>query len=206
MTENRMNVKRYSKYFMAAACALMMCMMLGGCMNTGAGGTNDAQNSTPPQNTMQADDWNNGNMNNGGMSNGGMNNGNMNSGIGGMNGSDAANVPPVFDWLNMGRGIEDKIGMISEIESCRIVVVDDTALAGVKFASQYQGELTQRIRDMVAGEIMAADANIRTVAVTAEAEDVQKINQIADQIASGTPAENFKSEIDAIVRNVTTLQ
>lgn len=208
MVKNSKYVKKYGKYAAAAVCVLLMGALLVGCMNTGSGMNTDIQNSTMPNNTMQPSDWNNGSMtpDNG---NAAQNSSNAadNNGIGNMMGGNMTNnTAPIFDWLDMGTTVEDKINMISEIEKCRIVVNDGTALVGVTFAGQYQGDLTQRIRDMVAGEIMEADKNIRTVAVTSDAEDVQKINRIADQIASGTSAQEFKGEIDSIVRNVTTIQ
>ncbi len=184
-------MKEHGRHFAAAAAALTMCMMLGGCMNTAGSTMPNAENSTLPQSSVQPNDQNN--MNNNGSTN--------NDLIGG-----TANAPITFNWLEMGKSVEDKINMFSEIEKSRVVVNDGTALVGVQFAGQYQGELTQRIRDMVAGEIMGADASVQTVAVTADPEDVQKINEMADQIASGTPAQDFKAEIDSIVRNVTTLQ
>ena len=118
----------------------------------------------------------------------------------------ATNMPAPFDWLQLGRTIEDKINMISEIQKGRIIVSGNTALVGVEFASQYQGEMTQRIRDMVASEVQQADANISTVAVTAETEDVARINQLADQIAAGTPVSELQADIDLIIRNTTTIQ
>ena len=115
-------------------------------------------------------------------------------------------MPEAFDWLNMGTGVEDKINMLSEIQTSRVIVNGNTALVGVTFTNQYKGEMTQRIHDMVAGEIQAADRNVQTVAVTAEEEDVRKINELADKMTAGTPASELESEIDAIVRNVTTVQ
>ncbi len=195
-------IKAHGKYFAAAAAALVLCLTLGGCMNTAGDVMPNTENSTSPQNSVQPNDQNGMQSNNqNGMdsnSGSGMNNGGLMGGT--------ANAPITFDWLQMGTSVEDKINMLSEIEKSRIVVNEGTALVGVQFAGQYQGELTQRIRDMVAGEVMAADASVQTVAVTADAEDVQKINRIADQIASGTPVQDFKQEIDSIVRNVTTLQ
>lgn len=77
---------------------------------------------------------------------------------------------------------------------------------GVKFTSAYQGELTQRIRDMIAGEVMAADNTIQVVAVTAEEQDVNEIFTLADQQRQGTAPADLKQKIDQIARNTTTLR
>lgn len=111
-----------------------------------------------------------------------------------------------FNWTDNVTDIEKKIDQISEISESRVVINQDTALVAVKFSPSYQGELTARIREMVAAVIMEADPSIRTVAVTAEDADVQTVGSIADQIASGTALENLTDEIEKIIRNVTTMR
>ena len=80
------------------------------------------------------------------------------------------------------------------------MVTGTTALVGVKFTSAYQGDVTERIREMVASEVMKADPSIQTVAVTSEKEDVDKIYEISEKLRSGTPADSLAEEINAIVR------
>ena len=110
-----------------------------------------------------------------------------------------------FDWLTGRTQVEDKINQLSEIEKSTVVVMENTALVGVTFTSSYAGELTQRIHDMVAAQVQQADAAIQTVAVTAEEEDVKKIEEISSKVQSGTPVGDLEQEIDSIVRNVTTM-
>ena len=62
-----------------------------------------------------------------------------------------ANGGQNFDWAAQAAAVEARINMFSEIQDCRVVADQGTALVGVKFTSAYQGELTQRIRDMIAG-------------------------------------------------------
>ncbi len=180
-----MKMKKNTKWMTMTLCAAMICLALAGCMNSNAEVTPNAEPSGQPDMSMQPD---------------------MIFGATTDPNASASPIAQAFDWLMNGPGVEDRINMLSEIQDSRIIVNGNTALVGVKFASQYQGEMTQRIRDMVAGEVQAADANIQAVAVTAEEADVQKIDEMADQIATGTPVSELESEIDAIVRNVTTIQ
>ena len=111
-----------------------------------------------------------------------------------------------YNWQAQSNAVESRINMFSEIQESRIVAEGGTALVGVKFANAYQGEMTQRIRDMIAGEVMAVDNSIQVVAVTAEANDVEKIFAMSDQQrAGGTPAD-FKQQIDQMARNTSTLR
>jgi hypothetical protein len=111
-----------------------------------------------------------------------------------------------FDWATNATTIENRINMFSEIQESNIVTSGNTALVGVVFAPQYKGQMTQRIRDMIAGEVMAADPSIQVVAVTAEPSDVATIKQLAQQQRSGANPEQMKTEVEKIVRNATTLR
>jgi len=164
-------------------CAVLLCTVLSGCMSeSDNGGTADMQPSTAPEMSFVPQQ--------------------NPTGMRSENTGEAA----AFDWRTRGSEIEQRLNMISEIQSSRVVVSEGTALVGITFTNLYQGELTGRIRDMIAGQIQEADPSVQTVAVTAQAEDVARIQSIADQIASGTPVSQLQGEIDSIVRNLTTIQ
>lgn len=111
-----------------------------------------------------------------------------------------------FDWKAKAALVENRINLFSEIAESRVVAYEQTALVGVRFANQYKGEMTQRIRDMIAGEVMAADANIQVVAVTADTADVETIYELADRMKTGVDEATLREDIDKIVRNATTLR
>ena len=111
-----------------------------------------------------------------------------------------------FDWLNGAADIEKAIAGISEISDARVVVTNTTALVGVKFDNAYKGEMTERIREMVAAEVLKADPAIQTVAVTGSPEDVQKVYALSDQVRAGRTADDLSADINAIVRNATTMR
>lgn len=111
-----------------------------------------------------------------------------------------------FNWTTDIGEIEQKIDQLSEIADSRVVVNQDTALVAVSFDPTYQGEVTERIREMIAAIIMQADPAIKTVAVTAEEGDVRTVGSIADRLAGGAPLESLAAEIEKIIRNVTTMR
>ncbi len=166
-------------------CVLSLSMALAGCMNAGGrqlGATDaptDMLSTTQPRETESA--------------------------LTDRPGGTTAGTAP-FDWVNRASQVQDKINQLSEIESSTVVVTDKTALVGVTFTGSYAGELTQRIHDLVAAQVQQADANIETVAVTADEADVKAILELAGQIQSGKPVAELEQQIDAIVRNVTTMQ
>ena len=122
------------------------------------------------------------------------------------NGAAVTQQPVAFDWLTGSGTVEANVNRISEIADSRVVVTGTTALVGVKFTSAYQGEMTERIREMVAAEVMEADPSIQTVAVTAEGEDVDRVFEISDCLRAGEDANALSADINEIVRNATTLR
>ena len=111
-----------------------------------------------------------------------------------------------FDWLNGSADVEKAIAQLSEVSEARVVVTNSTALVGVKFDNAYKGEMTERIREMVAAEVLRVDPSIQTVAVTADPEDVKKVYDLSERVRAGRTADELSAEINAIVRNATTLR
>ena len=197
------------KMNLIAALIVALGLMLTGCMNNDATGvrptatadfmpgvTNGGQGVQNPTATVQPTVTGQNGLLEG--NNGGTGTGNTSST------SNGALMP--FDWANNAAQIEQAIARISEISESRVVVTNSTALVGVRFDNVYKGQLTERIRQMVAAEVMKADPSIQTVTVTSDEGDVQKVYQLSDQIRAGRTADELAEEINAIVRNATTLR
>ena len=117
-----------------------------------------------------------------------------------------ASAPTPMNWMLRAGEVEDRIRMFSEIETAAVVVDGAVALAGITFDGAYQGQLTERIHDMVAGEIQAADPAIQTVGVTNEAEDVAAIQTLAAQIRTGASPQDLSERVRSILTNQTTMK
>ena len=208
------------KLILAAALIAALALTLTGCMSDGNTGVQTAPTARADYNPGNG--ANNGNAaNNGGANNGsamgdtGIGNdasgltggaGANNNGGAGNTASQSGGALGAFDWANGAAQIEQAIDRISEIADSRVVVTNSTALVGVKFDGAYKGQMTERIREMVAAEVMKADPSIQTVAVTSETEDVSKVYALSDQIRAGRTADELSADINAIVRNATTLR
>ena len=179
---------------------------LAACMNNDAANTQPAPTANyEPNATMGTQNGNGaaGMTQNGGNAANGASNGAANNGNTAATTDGALNP---FDWANGAADIEKAIARISELSDARVVVTNTTALVGVQFDNAYKGELTERIREMVAAEVLKADPAIQTVAVTSAPEDVKKVYELSEQIRSGRTADELAAEINAIVRNATTLR
>ena len=179
---------------------------LAACMNNDAANTQPAPTADyEPEATMVPGGNNNGAA---GM-NSDANSGATDNAGNGANGNTAATTDGTltpFDWANGAADIEKAIARISEIADARVVVTNSTALVGVQFDNAYKGELTERIRELVAAEVLRADPSIQTVAVTAADGDVKKIYDLSEKIRAGRTADELSAEINAIVRNATTMR
>lgn len=113
-----------------------------------------------------------------------------------------SNVASAFDWVKDGEKVEENLSRISEISQARVIVDGDTALVAVKFNPAYKGELTDRIRDMVAGEIRKADPRIKTVSVTADENAVTKTYALSDRLRAGEGLETLKKDIQDILHSI----
>ena len=112
-----------------------------------------------------------------------------------------------FDWNSGSKDVEAALEQLSEIGNARVAIAGRTALVGVTFDDAYKGQLTERIRDMIAGVVKKADPSIERVAVTAAEDDVAKIFEFTDSIrADATKTfDNFKNDIERIINNATTM-
>ena len=184
------------------------CLALTACMNTGDTGVQTEPTATadynPGATTAPNGAANGSNIANG--SNAANGSGATDAGSAGNTASSSNGALGAFDWANGAAEIEKAISRISEIADSRVVVTNSTALVGVKFDNVYKGQLTERIREMVAAEVMKADPSIQTVAVTSDDGDVQKVYALSDQIRAGRTADELSSDINSIVRNATTLR
>ena len=173
---------RVFKCILGSLMAVALCVAMTACMNNGG---NVAPEQTTQTDFMPEATGTDGNAN----------------GVAG-----ATQAPAAFDWLTGAGQVEASVNRISEIADSRVVTTGSTALVGVKFTSAYQGELTERIREMVAAEVMKADPSIQTVAVTAVEGDVNNVYDISERLRGGEPAETLGEQINEIVRNATTLR
>lgn len=91
---------------------------------------------------------------------------------------------------------------ISEIGSCVTAIIGDTCVAGVAFDAQYQGELTDRIRDMVTSRIQSVAPTVERVAVTTDPEIAVQISTMADKISKANALGDLTGELDGILTKI----
>ena len=84
--------------------------------------------------------------------------------------------------------IAAEVEKLSEIDKAVVVVSNDDALVGVQFAAQYQGEMTERMKEMVAERVKTADSKVKNTAVTADPDIFTRIAAMFNGLKGGTTA------------------
>ena len=104
--------------------------------------------------------------------------------------------PPLTPGVTMGSlsgegeaaKIAAEVEKLSEIGKAVVVVSNEDALVGVQFTAQYQGEMTERIKDMVAERVKTADSRVKNTAVTADADMFSRISAMFSGLKGGATA------------------
>ena len=178
---------RLSKWTLFCALLLTAALSLTGCMSAGDRGVAPSPSAGATAGTGSVGDPEGANQ----------------SGL--QNGAGTGAATP-FDWAHNAAQVETAINQISEISDSRVVVSGTTALVAVRYTDAYQGQTTERIREMVAGVVREADPTIQTVAVTSDEEDVTEVYALSDRIRAGENAADMAADIDRIVREPSTLR
>ena len=91
---------------------------------------------------------------------------------------------------------------ISEVDSCVTAIIGDTCVAGVAFDSQYKGELTDRIRDMVTSRIQSVAPTLERIAITSDPELAATIGDIANKITQTNTLTTLTDDLTAVIDKI----
>lgn len=116
--------------------------------------------------------------------------------------ADVASEMTDEEALTAAEKVSTEVARLSEIDEATTVVVGDTALIGVSFDAQYQGEMTTRIKDMVADRAKTADSRIQNVWVTADPDLLERVRAIWEQRDGGSAIADITDEFQEIVNRL----
>jgi len=117
-------------------------------------------------------------------------------------GPEATGVMSTEDATAAAKRVSDEVVKLSEIDKATTVVMGNTALIGVSFASQYRGQMTARIRDMVEERAKAAAPNIQRISITADPDLLARIQAILAKVQNGAGITEIGEEFSEIVNRV----
>lgn len=93
-----------------------------------------------------------------------------------------AGINTVEDSRRVSERVSEEVEKLSEIEEAEALVAGNIALVGVKFDSQYQGGLTDRVKEMVQDRVDMVDKTVTTVHVTDDGEMMTRIAELREKL------------------------
>lgn len=131
----------------------------------------------------------------------GTNNGMVgNSGMVGTDGTvgnaSAAGVTTMEDSRRVSQRVAEEVEKLSELDGAEAIVVDDMAVVGVKYASQYKTGLDERLKKMVEARVQAVDKNITKVYVVESAGDMDLLTKLRQKLTDANyTLEELRNEL-----------
>ncbi len=99
--------------------------------------------------------------------------------------------------------IAQKISNMEEINSATVVLANNSAWVGVDMKASTTATMTNELKNKITDQVKAQDSSVQTVFVTADADTVTRLRNIAQDIAAGRPVSGFINELMEIGRRIT---
>lgn len=95
---------------------------------------------------------------------------------------DNGGINTIEDAKRISGQIADEVEKLSEIDDAEAVVAGNIALVAVEYDSQYQGGLTDRLRDMITERVETIDKAVTSVHVTDSQEMFATIKELGHSL------------------------
>ena len=100
--------------------------------------------------------------------------------------SGAGGITTLEDARRASENMEDALEKLSEVDDAYVVAAGNTALVGLEFNAQYQGQVDDRLKKMVLTRVQTVDKTITGVAVTADPSLVRQIEALEETLDDAT--------------------
>ena len=107
------------------------------------------------------------------------------------------------DTKQAAEDMEDAVEKLSEISEAWVVPMGETALVGVQFAKEYQGEADDRLKKMVLTRLQTVDKALTGAAVTDNAALVTGIQALSKTLEGASSLDEVNSKAEEILNQLT---
>lgn len=121
----------------------------------------------------------------------------------GMAGQTANGEKTIEDARKAAQAMEEAVEKLSEVDDAYVVPMGGTALVGLKFASQYQGETDDRLKKMVLARVQTVDKEITKVAVTSMEPLVTGIQALAETLKGASSLDDVNDKAEELLKQLT---
>ena len=99
--------------------------------------------------------------------------------------------------------MEDAIEKLTEVKDAYVVALGNTALVGVKFDTQYQGTMDERMQKMILARIQTINKGITSIAVATSEQDVAAVEQLSDALENATSLSAVTTQAEELTGKLT---
>ena len=115
----------------------------------------------------------------------------------------SANVPDTLEKCRQVSGdMEDGIDLLSEVDDASVVAMGNKALIGLTFEPAYQGELDDRIRNMVLNRVQAVSKGVTEIHVTTDKAQKEAIDELEDKLDKAQSLTDITPEFDRLTAEI----
>lgn len=99
--------------------------------------------------------------------------------------------------------IEDELEKLSEVEDAQVVLAGHQAAVALKFDTQYQGGIDDRMREIVQERIDGIVSGIDVVEITEDEGLMSELEKLGERLDDAMDMTELRNELDAIMERIT---
>ena len=104
----------------------------------------------------------------------------------------ANGIQTLEDARKAAQAMAEAVERLSEVDEASVIALGDTALVGLKFGSEYKGQVDDRMKKMVLARVQTVDKSIQSVAVTSDVKWLQDIQAMGQALGSATGLDDVR--------------
>ena len=116
---------------------------------------------------------------------------------------DLMGLTTLQDVQQSSEEMEDAVEQLSEVDDAYVIAHGNMALVGLVMNSQYQGEVDERLQKMVLGRIQTIEKSITEVAVTDDAEKVNRIESLSEKLDGASDLSEILPMLEEMMQGMT---
>lgn len=116
--------------------------------------------------------------------------------------TEAQGVSNVADAHKAIGDIELELERLSEVEEAQVAIAGSSAAVALKFDSQYQGGIDDRMREMVEERIKGVVSGVTDISITDDPDLMEELKALGDRMDGAADMAEIQNELDAIIKKI----
>lgn len=109
----------------------------------------------------------------------------------------------IEDTRKTVQAMEEAVERLSEVDDAYVITLGDTALVGLKYTSQYQGETDDRVKKMVLARLQTVDKAVTKAAVTSDEPLVTGVQALTETLKTASSLEDVNTKAEELLKKIT---